>query len=102
MAPCHTCTSQTICLSCREGLYLAGTTCLPCSTAIIGCQSCIAINVCITCDLGYMVTAGNGCAVCSFPCDSCSGTTSTCLSCAMGFYLSVTTCLHCDANCSQC
>ena len=43
---CKTCTSSTVCQSCKTGYYLSGSSCLACMKV---CKTCIASSTCTTC-----------------------------------------------------
>lgn len=52
------CQDNTTCLFCGAGYYLKNGQCLQCSTAIVGCFSCISENMCTTCSGSYVMSVG--------------------------------------------
>ena len=103
VSPCATCTTQTACITCANGFFLAGATCsATCPTGTFipnnATNSCDACNtICQTCS----VTTTN-CTACSSPNVFYNG---TCLSaCPSGGTLAPSNgiCTPCDATCLTC
>lgn len=67
VSPCATCTSATICITCRSGFYLQGNN---------TCASTCPANTSIA------NNSTNKCDSCDPICLTCSGTTATCTSCS--------------------
>lgn len=82
---------------CASGLYLSGSTCVPCST---GCESCTSANDCSGCLTNYFKT-GNTCTTCGQGCRNCSPTLG-CSACGSGYVLNISTCLQCSTGCEDC
>ena len=106
------------CTSCNSTAFLIESecvlcyhTCLTCETAATYCLTCaspLALfeNECIsTCPDGYYNnTDTQTCDECDPSCLTCQspGTSTSCLTCADGFYLSVDSCLSCPIGCAIC
>jgi len=88
-ANCLTCeTNSTYCLSCSSGKYLISSL----HTCDISCPF-----------LFYKNSATNTCDACSTSCASCNGASSSnCLICFTGYYLSSGNCIGCASECSAC
>jgi hypothetical protein len=101
---------------CRAGKYRQGSTCSNCH---IDCQECYAYGAdrCLSCrrhDEKYPLNGGWGCRQgnypgyyisgdpCTTPCNSCSGSVTSCTSCLAGFYKTGSTCPECDPKCAAC
>lgn len=117
---CQTVSSVTNCINCAPTYYLSGGSCLACSTL---CATCTTISSCDTC-IGsfvllsglcgcdnsaglYIDNLGTSCLSCSTiytNCITCSTVSSTtnCIDCTTGFYLSSNTCLSCPTLCTTC
>ena len=119
---CKTCSAagSSACLSCNNGNYLIGTTCLACSSS---CMTCNANSTnCTSCNSGkflvttsdswscestcphgtYGDTGSNICKPCDSNCASCIGLSTNCSDCNIKLYLSSGTCLACDTTCYTC
>ncbi len=80
--PCLMCTSDAACLSCVNGMFLAGTSCLPnCLPGFIGINKV--------------------CAACTPPCATCDTIQTKCLSCADTFYLYNSSSPSCVLDCTS-
>ena len=105
--PCKECSSSTSCLSCVASVVSG-------NLLLLNGTSCIEIAACTN---GY-VAVGVFCTICSNSCKTCSGSTTTCVSCNSGTYLyngtcvsscppliTVTigsACIECMSNCQTC
>ena len=105
--PCKECTSSTSCTSCLASVSTG-------NLLLLQGSSCIEQTLCVS---GY-TAIGVFCEACAENCASCSGTTSTCVSCATGMYLyngacvsscpALTTvivassCVNCLSTCATC
>ena len=114
---CQNCiTSSTTCTSCNSGTYLLGTSCLgvcsagyypdattnQCKLCSDGCAACTSASICYQCSSttylysGSCVTScpkgttlsGQTCLDCIKGCETCSSSSSNCLSCSSGYKLS--------------
>jgi proprotein convertase subtilisin/kexin type 5 len=126
---CTSCSETPVyeCLACSTGFYPINTTCLPCSTDLVGCSECDTTGTrCTECDhdgnwvlrsgqcicrSGYYSNETSGvCIPCTNLdplCTSCSQAASVyaCLSCSHGYLPSNSSCLPCDSylpGCSEC
>jgi len=102
---CQTCSSGTVCLKClANSLLLPNFTCVTCFSLIVGCDTCLATNLCTICGFGFYSNAGN-CIPCVVPilgCLECSNS-SHCIQCEAGFYLNTTgLCIECSSLFSGC
>ncbi|KAL4489343.1 hypothetical protein ABPG72_018998 [Tetrahymena utriculariae] len=109
-SPCTTCQNDAKnCLSCIKYYKLITDTqtsyCSP--VCDISCQTCTAPNnfrQCTSCIEGYYLFQ-NSCLSCNFPCQSCQGTSTNCLSCVQWHNFDPTnnTCkLICPIECTSC
>ncbi|EAR81858.2 zinc finger lsd1 subclass family protein (macronuclear) [Tetrahymena thermophila SB210] len=109
-SPCSTCENDAQnCLTCIKYYKLVSDSqrsyCSP--VCDISCQTCTAPNdfrQCMSCIEGYYLYQ-NSCLSCSFPCQSCEGSPSNCLSCVQWHSLdpSSNTCnLTCPTECTSC
>lgn len=96
-------TNVTSCTSCMTGSYLNLNTnaCVSCS---VGCASCTSLSACFSCKSGYIAQTQASliasasiqpiaCLPCLNPCQTCTGSMITCLSCVTGFTLQGTQCV---------
>lgn len=89
---CQLCSASTpgVCQSCMAGYYLGSSNeCIVCDSS---CATCLSGESCTSCASGFTTTdtSTNGqngftCSACQSPCATCSGSTTTCNSCASGF-----------------
>ncbi|KAL4506331.1 hypothetical protein ABPG73_017065 [Tetrahymena malaccensis] len=108
--PCLTCQNDAQnCLSCiKQYKLITNTQSNYCSPVCdISCKTCTAPNdysKCTSCTTGYYLQQ-NSCLSCDFPCQSCEGTSTNCLSCVQWHQLDPTnnTCkLICPNECTSC
>jgi hypothetical protein len=91
------------CLQVAYSIYISNELCISCHSACNQCanhpQNCLS---CVS-NLTYLDDSlGIGvCAPCIAPCVACNSSTS-CLSCANGYYLNFNSCLKCDSSCESC
>lgn len=125
---CSACSSNTVCSACEAGYDLVSNACV-CGSACTNCQGNSTVGLCasctysaftcLSCSVGYYLTAPNTCTLCSSTWPNCAECTGVaCLACTSpfiigasgcdcnntaGLYLSTTsTCLTCSAVISQC
>lgn len=125
---CSICSGQdfTVCLSCLDGTYLSGGTCLSCPK---GCFTCSSQSVCSKCSEAYSLRMGVCYPTPELPCAQANSDgaciacidnyqlvnttcniitskvcTTSCIHCPLAYYLSGQTCISCPAisNCLQC
>lgn len=69
-----------------NGYYIDSSNgCTQCPTS---CTSCISSTICTSCAAGYTISLSQSSGICSScisPCATCSGSTTTCLSCVDGY-----------------
>ena len=118
---CQSCTGNLAnqCSGCVDGQYLTSdneclacsSSCLTCSVTEYNCLSCktgtyLQGTNCVTqCLQGFWANSGNSqCQVCDTACATCKplGTSSDCLTCNAGMYLSSNQCQSCSSNCATC
>lgn len=95
---------------CADGLYPNASNCVPCTSAMAGCQSCTGTSptnfTCTNCVHGYF-QVNQQCKACMAHCNGCYDA-NTCYSCSAGYYWNSTVngCLACSfaagSNCGQC
>lgn len=115
VAFCTTCAVAATCDVCDPSYYLQANTCSSCATVIAGCVTCaynaVSLQVeCSACDTAYTLTAPTTCSLCSSlvaNCATCTFATptTTCNSCASGYYLLTNVCSSCVSavpNCDTC
>ncbi|CAD8093460.1 unnamed protein product [Paramecium primaurelia] len=101
-SPCSSCVnSATSCTSCLDLFYYEANSCKRC---ISPCWTCDSANICKLCLSGkYYDQTQKYCLDCDkTSCVTCTGTATTCLSCASGKYLENNTCKTCDPKCIAC
>jgi len=113
ISPCDLCSSETACISCRDGFYMSGTECVTKDKCSVGtypddemryCKECA--KACLTC---YGAT-NKECLSCNFEEGFSNDTKGICgaVVCGEGVYKSISfktkevTCLPCDGACSAC
>lgn len=112
---CTTCAVAATCDVCDPSYYLQANTCSSCAAAIVGCVTCdfnaVSLQVeCSVCDTAYTLTAPTTCSLCSGLVPNCATCTfvtptTTCNSCASGYYLLTNVCSTCASavpNCATC
>jgi len=57
-ASCELCSEGQTCLQCREGAFLAASSCLPCET---GCRLCSRPQACLACESGWLLHPSGAC-----------------------------------------
>ena len=77
--------------------------CVACNPLHGGCSICDNTK-CYVCDVGYTLQSDFKCSMdqCNSPCRLCGLTSTTCVSCVVGHYLSGSTCPSCDPTCKSC
>jgi len=78
-------TNPQACSICSPGFFINGTKCSKCSS---NCSSCISETICTACVAGFTLPSSvsqGTCLSCTYPCKTCSGTTTYCTLCAEGF-----------------
>jgi hypothetical protein len=113
-SPCRTCVSLSDCLSCVDGSYLQGGSCVKCDQSCLTCKGPSNSN-CLSCFGTSSLSPDGFCSGCSSSCKLCSG--SLCRGCSEGFFLFTGNCVvvcpsgtfangsvcsGCDASCSAC
>ncbi len=127
---CTSCNSTTFLMqslntcpaSCSAG-YIGNATTRICDTCYLGCSTCTNTSsdgctacknvsgtvyylngtTCITsCGAGYYNNTPNACALCTAPCNTCTGTATYCLTCNTGYLLNINTCVICTDPCATC
>ena len=93
---CLNCTDAITCYECDKGLYLSGTTCLPC---LFGCNSCTNSTNCFGCQSGnydsyFMMCVPYACVT--------RDAMNKCIQCPSGSYLNNDVCVTCINGCSTC
>jgi len=109
MTSCLECDISSICLKCDTGTFLnTSTLCQTCSSAIVGCSTCLSSTVCTSCDINNILV-GSGCQICAtfIPnCLNCTkiGVSVHCVICAVGYYIDpiTFTCKPCNTSVSNC
>jgi hypothetical protein len=90
------------CVQCLLGFFLDGTECAVCPSYCVNCT----MTECLNCSLGFGIDydANGTCYVCSGGCVNCqtSNSSSICLSCPLGSYISGNTCQPCESYCASC
>ena len=112
---CATCAVPATCDACDPSYWLQANACSSCAAAIVGCVTCdynaVSLQAeCSVCDTAYTLTAPTVCSLCSAlvaGCESCTFVTptTTCNSCASGYYLLTNVCSTCVSavpNCATC
>lgn len=126
---CSACSSSTVCSGCEPGYDLVSNACV-CRSACTDCQGNSTVGLCasctysaftcLSCSVGYVLTAPNTCTLCTSTWSNCAECTAVaCLACntpfmvtasgcgcnnTAGLYLTATStnCLTCSAVIAQC
>ncbi len=112
MPNCQTCVNF-LCTLCNAGFYLqpSDSLCYPCSSIHRACTTCSSINLCDSCDIGYILvstTAGSTCDLCGNFINNCTecSSTSICTNCDFEYGLNaLSKCQLCSVtlyNCLTC
>ena len=99
---CQSCpSSNTVCASCFSGYYLNSSICYACSLA--NCLTCSFVSsnqYCLTCNTSLYASLGT-CRSCPSNCNKCISTT-TCTTCAQGYYLVAGGCVLATSSIDNC
>ncbi|KAL4487641.1 hypothetical protein ABPG72_017430 [Tetrahymena utriculariae] len=93
--PCFNCSGNpNNCTACESGFAVQNGTCTKvlsdnkqCNSTCQTCTQANNANTCASCVSGFLLTSNNTCQACQSPCQTCSGSTTSCLSCIANYTL---------------
>ncbi|EAR82808.2 hypothetical protein TTHERM_01081680 (macronuclear) [Tetrahymena thermophila SB210] len=99
--PCQNCSGNpNNCTQCASGYAVQKGTCLKilndntqCDSTCQTCTLANNANACASCVSGFVLASDNSCQACQSPCQTCSGSTTSCLTCIASYNLQGNQCV---------